>query len=69
MNGRLLLLRVYMPAIVRRSILRELLGATARAFERDLPSTTGLSTIELNALVVDLSSAWAEYSIDGRADL
>ena len=66
MNGRLLLLRVYMPAIVRQSILRDLLAAMARAFERDRPSTTGLSAVELNELIVDLSSTWAEDAIAGR---
>ena len=69
MNGRLFLLRVYLPTIVRRSILRELIEATARAFGRECPPTGGLSAAEMNDLAVDLSSAWADDAIARQEDL
>jgi hypothetical protein len=68
-NGRLLLLRLHLPATVRRSILRDLLGALARAFERERPSTIGLSADELNDLVVERSSTWAEEALAAGGDL
>lgn len=69
MNGRLLLLRMHLPAIVRRSVLRELIAATARAFGRECPPMSDLSADELQDLAVDLSGAWADDAIDGREDL
>jgi hypothetical protein len=69
MNTRLLVLRLHLPASVRRSILTELIAATARAFDRPGPRTTGLSVEELSARAVDVSRAWADEAIRGGGDL
>lgn len=69
MNGRLLLLRMHVPAVVRRSILRELVAAMARGFGHDGPSTSGLSAAELTEIAVDLSSTWADDAIEAQEDL
>jgi hypothetical protein len=69
MNPRLLFLRLHVPGSVRRSILRELIAATARAFERDAPDTANLTAPELMAHAVDLSRTWADDAIRTGVDL
>ena len=69
MNARLLLVRLHLPASIRRSILRELIAAMARAFEREMPPTMGLSSAELMSLAVESSRAWAEDAIRNAPDL
>lgn len=69
MNARLLLVRLHLPASIRRSILRELIAAMARAFEREMPPTMGLSSAELMSLAVESSRAWAEDAIREAPDL
>ena len=68
-NLRLMLLRLHIPASVRRAILRDLIAATARAFERDLPDTARLTEPELMARAIECSRAWAEEAIRTGADL
>lgn len=63
MNVRLLALRLHVPASVRRSILRDLIGATARAFGRDPPDTARLTGPQLMAVAVESSRSWAEEAI------
>ena len=69
MNLRLMLLRLHVPASVRRAVLRDLIAATARAFERDLPDTARLTEPELLAHAIECSRVWAEEAIRTGADL
>ena len=69
MNLRLMLLRLHVPASVRRAALRDLIAATASAFERDLPDTAGLTEPELLSRAIECSRAWAEEAIRTGADL
>lgn len=69
MNPRLMLLRLHIPASVRRGVLRDLIAATARAFERGLPDTTRLTEPELLSRAIECSRAWAEEAIRTGADL
>lgn len=69
MNVRLSFLRLHVPGALRRSILRDLIAATARAFERHPPDTKGLTAPELMAHVIECSRAWAEAAIRTGADL
>jgi hypothetical protein len=69
MNTRLLLLRLHIPASIRRSILRDLIGATARAFEREPPDTARLTGPELMAIAIERSRSWAEEAIRTGEDL
>ena len=66
MNLRLMLLRLHVPASVRRAVLRDLIAATARAFERDLPDTARLTEPELLAHAIECSRVWAEEAIRDR---
>jgi hypothetical protein len=68
-NVRLTLLRLHLPASVRRSVLRELIAAMARAFERTPPRMDGRSVAALSATAVERSSAWARDAIAGDTDL
>ncbi|HEX6580929.1 MAG TPA: hypothetical protein VF195_08665 [Actinomycetota bacterium] len=68
MSMRLALLRFHLPALVRRAILRELISAIARAFERPCPPTSGLSSEELLACAIDASHRWSEDALAGAAD-
>jgi hypothetical protein len=68
-NIRLLLLRLHVPGAIRRSVLRDLIAATARAFERDSPETSALTEPELMARAMDLSRTWANDAIRSGADL
>lgn len=63
MNVRLVFLRLHVPRVIRRSILRELIAAMARAFEREAPDTERLPPPELVAHVVECSRSWAEEAI------
>ena len=67
MSVRLTLLRLHLPAPVRRAILRELIAAIARAFERPRPPTSGLSSEELLACAIDVSHRWSEDALGGAA--
>jgi hypothetical protein len=67
MSVRLTLLRLHLPALVRRAILRELIAAIARAFERPCPPTSGLSSEELLACAIDVSHRWSEDALGGAA--
>ena len=69
MNLRLLLLRQHVPASVRRAVLRDLIAATARAFERRPPDTAGSSEPELTAHMIECSRSWAEEALRTGADL
>ena len=69
MNLRLLLLRLHVPASVRRAVLRDLIAATARAFERHPPDTARLTEPGLMAHLIECSRAWAEEAIRTGADL
>ena len=69
MSWRLVLVRAHLPSSARRSILRDLLAAMARAFARDRPSTTGLSADGLMDLVIERSSTWAGEALDAGDDL
>jgi hypothetical protein len=69
MNMRLLLLRLHTPASIRRSILRDLIGATARAFERESPDTAKLTGSELMAIAIECSCSWAEEATRTGEDL
>jgi hypothetical protein len=69
MNARLLLLHLHIPGFVRRSILRELIGATARAFGRDTPDTAKLTATELMAHAIEISRGWADHAIRTDVDL
>jgi hypothetical protein len=69
MNVRLALLRLHVPGVVRRSILRDLIAAMARAFEQHPPETARLTEPELMAHAIECSRAWAEEAIRTGADL
>ena len=69
MNLRLMLLRLYVPASVRRAVVRDLIAATARAFERHAPDMAMLTEPELMAHAIECSRAWAEEAIRTGADL
>lgn len=69
MNLRLLLLRLHVPASVRRAALRDLIGATARAFEQQAPDTERLTEPELMATMIGCSRSWAEGAIRAGVDL
>jgi len=62
-NARLLLLRLHIPVSVRRTILMELIAATARAFERPSPETAGLSVSELLIRAAGFSRRCAEEAM------
>ncbi|MGH2640173.1 MAG: hypothetical protein ACRDGO_00580 [Actinomycetota bacterium] len=68
MSVRLALLRFHVPALVRRTILRELVAAIARGFERPCPAMKGLSGDELLACAIDVSHRWSEDALGGTAD-
>jgi hypothetical protein len=68
-NIRVLLLRLHVPGTIRRSVLRDLIAATARAFERDSPDTAELTEPELMACAAGLSRTWANDAIRSGADL
>jgi hypothetical protein len=68
-NVRLTLLRLHLPVPVRRYILRELIAAMGRAFERTPPRMEGRSVRALSATAVERSSTWAQDAIAGDADL
>jgi hypothetical protein len=68
MSVRLALLRLHLPALVRRAILRELISAIARGFERPCPAMMGLSGDELLACAIDVSHRWSEDALGGAAD-
>jgi hypothetical protein len=68
MSVRLALLRLHLPALVRRAILRELISAIARAFERPCPPTSGLPAEELLVCAIDASHRWSEEALAGAAD-
>jgi len=68
-NPRLMLLRLHVPASVRRAVLQDLIAATAMAFDRDLPDTAKLTEPELLAHAIEWSRAWAEEAIRTGADL
>jgi hypothetical protein len=68
-NVRILLLRLHLPTFVRRSILTELIAATAQAFERKEPETTGRSAPELMGRLVDFSRTCAEDALRSGEDL
>jgi hypothetical protein len=67
MSVRLTLLQLHLPALVRRAILRELIAAIARAFERPCPPTSGLPSEELLACAIDVSHRWSEDALGGAA--
>jgi hypothetical protein len=69
MNVRLSLLHRHLPGVIRRSVLRDLIAATARAFERHPPDTARLTAPELMAHVIESSRSWAEEAIRTGADL
>lgn len=69
MNVRLVLLRLHLPGFVRRSIIRDLIAAAARAFWQDPPPTSNLRSRELVTLAIDRSRMWADDAIRTRADL
>lgn len=69
MNARLAVLGFHVPRAIRRAILRELIGATARAFGRTPPRTAGMSARTLLATAVARSRAWADDAIHGGAEL
>ena len=68
MSVRLALVRLHLPALVRRAILRELIAAIARAFARPCPPMSGLSAEELLACAIDVSNRWAEDALGRVAD-
>lgn len=68
MSVRLTLLRLHLPALVRRAALRELIAAIARGFERPCPAMRGLSGDELLACAIDVSHRWSEDALGGIAD-
>jgi hypothetical protein len=68
MSVRLALLRLHLPALVRRAILRELIAAIARAFERPCPPISDLSAEELLACAIDVSNRWSEDTLGAAAD-
>lgn len=69
MNTRLALLRLHVPGVVRRSILRNLITAMGRAFERHPPDTARLTEPELMTHAIGCSRTWAEEAIRTGADL
>ena len=69
MNARLLLLRLHIPASVRRTILMELIAATARAFERPSPESAGLSVPEMLIRAAGFSRSCAEEAMRAGSDL
>jgi hypothetical protein len=68
-NVRLLVLRLHLPAFVRRSILTELVAVTARAFGHPAPRTQGLSLSELLACSIQFSRSCAQEAMGSSADL
>lgn len=69
MNIRLTLLRLHLPEALRRSVLRELITTTARAFGRTPPRTAGVPARTLSAVAVERSNAWAREAIAAGTDL
>jgi hypothetical protein len=68
-NPRLLLLRAHVPAAVRRGVLRDLIDAIARAFDRQPPDTARLTEPELIAHLIECSRSWGEEAIRAGSDL
>jgi hypothetical protein len=54
---------------VRRTILREVLAATARAFDREPPATTPRSVRTLSHVCIERSDAWAREALARGEDL
>jgi hypothetical protein len=68
-NLRLMLLRLHVPASVRRAVLRDLIAATARAFDRRPPDTARLTEPQLMARAIECTRSWAEEAVRTGADL